>query len=298
MTDITISPLCERLAQYRASDLWTDALPTLQNRLQEHSPRQIRELCERELEANIIGRMWLRYYMTPERAIKEILRRNPTEWDYEDFCYCICVMQHVEAMEVVLTNDKCKDGKESRESKKVKDRPQAPDKQHGVDYPVFTKGLGVTEAHLQALYLRLAQRGWVSTQTSVSDFLRLFNGNANPCEVIWTGQEVTGKDEPKTVGKAALYVLFMTMEHEHIITCKSSKVGPILESHFVSTDGRYLTSISNDTRISRSAQDFINDLIRILHTQVSSEDIRRQLKDEMESRYDRNFSQSQNWRQR
>ena len=290
MTEITISPLSERLAQYRTSNLWKDALPTLQHRLQEHSPRQIREACEHELEANVIGRMWLRYYMTPERAVKEILRRDPTEWDYEDFCYCICVMQHVEAMEATLAKVK--------EGKKVKGKPQVPDKQHGIDYPVFTKGLGVTDAHLQALYLRLAQRGWISTQTNIRDFEHLFNGHANTCEVIWTGQEITGKGEPKTVGKAALYVLFATMEREQIITCASSKVGPILESHFVDTEGRYLTRISNDTHVSRSAQEFIADLIRTMHTHVSAEDIQRQLEDEMASRYDHNDRQDLNWRKR
>ena len=293
MTDITVSPLSERLAQYRASDFWTDALPTLQNRLREQSPRQIRESCQRELEANVIGRMWLRYYMTPERAVKEILRRNPTEWDYEDFCYCICAMQHVEAMETALAK-----GKESKEGKKVKSKPQAPDGQHGIDHPVFAKGLGIMKVHFQILYVRLIQRGWISTQTNVIDFLRLFNGHANPCEVIWTGREITGKDKPRTVGKAALYVLFTTMESEKIITCTSSKVGPILESHIVDTGGRYLTKISNDTRVSRSAREFIDDLIRTMHTQVPAEDLQRLLEEEMPSQYDRNDRQDMNQRKR
>ena len=40
-----------------------------------------------------------------------------------------------------------------------------PEKPHGVEYPVFSKGLGVTEDHVKALYRLLTARGWISTQT-------------------------------------------------------------------------------------------------------------------------------------
>ena len=210
----------------------------------------------------------------------------------------IGMLMHERAMELTSDDNSSVAAKSACKGKKVKSKPQAPDSQHGIDHPVFAKGLGVMEQHFRILYVRLTQRGWISTQTNVIDFLRLFNGHANNCEVIWTGREITGKDKPRTVGKAALYVLFTTMKSEKIITCTSSKVGPILESHIVDTDGRYLTKISNDTRVSRSAREFIDDLIRTMHTQVPAEDLQRLLEEEMPSQYDRNDRQDLNWRKR
>jgi len=95
MTNITISPLAEQLSAYLDSPDWQDARLTLQMRLQMESPQQICDECRNLLMSNVIGKMWMRYYMTPERAIEKIMERKPTQWDYEDFCYYISVMKEV-----------------------------------------------------------------------------------------------------------------------------------------------------------------------------------------------------------
>lgn len=173
-----------------------------------------------------------------------------------------------------------------------------PEKQHGVEYPVFSKGYGVTDDHIKALYRLLTARGWISTQTKEVDFLRLFSGKSNDCEIIWTGQDKLGDNEPTKLGVAALYVLFKNMFDEGLITTgnKAQKVGPILESHFVDTDGHFLTNVSNVKTTSAKANDYIQQILRTMKMRPSSEDIQRLLEEDMESKYDENDRQDLNYR--
>ena len=175
-----------------------------------------------------------------------------------------------------------------------------PEKQHGVEYPVFSKGSGVTIDHIKALYRLLTARGWISTQTIEVDFLRLFNGKDNDCEVIWTGQDKQGNNPETELGKSALYVLFKKMADEKLITTgnKVERVGPILESHFVDTEGHYLTSVSNVSSTSQKAAAYIEQILRIMRMRLGAEDIQRLLQEEMESKYDKNDRQDLNYRRR
>lgn len=173
-----------------------------------------------------------------------------------------------------------------------------PEKQHGVEYPVFSKGSGVTEDHIKALYRLLTARGWISTQTKEVDFLRLFYGKSNDCEIIWTGQDKLGNNEPTTLGVSALYVLFKNMFDEGLITTgsKGQKVGPILEMHFVNTEGHFLINVSNVSTTSANANDYIKQILKIMKMRPSSEDIQRLLEEDMESKYDKNDRQDLNYR--
>ena len=175
-----------------------------------------------------------------------------------------------------------------------------PELQHGVEYPVFSKGSGVTDDHIKAIYLMLTARGWISTQTSVVDFRRLFSGKSNDCEIIWTGQEKLGDNKSTKLGISALYVLFKNMyDAEQITTSsKAQKVGPILESHFVDSKGYLLTNVSNVTTTSAKANEIINKILKMMSTRPSSEDIQRWLEGEMESRYDKNDRQDMSYRKR
>lgn len=171
------------------------------------------------------------------------------------------------------------------------------EKQHGVEYPVFSKGTGVIDLHIKALYMLLTARGWISTQTAEADFLRLFDGGDNDCEIIWTGQDKQGNNPATKLGKSALYVLFKEMADERLITNGNNggRVGPVLESHFVDTEGHFLTSVSNGNRVSGMARGYINNILAMMRTRADAkfiqenlgEDLRTQVEQEGEARYDR-----------
>ncbi len=167
--------------------------------------------------------------------------------------------------------------------------------QHGVEYPVFSKGSGVTEEHIKALYRLLATRGWICTQTKLVDFMRLFSGKSNDCEIIWTGQDKLGNNEPTVLGVSALYVLFKRLFDENLITT-SSKVGSVLEKHFVDADGHFLTNVSNSNTTSAKAKEYIKRIMEIMRKRPSSEDIQRLLEEYMESKYDKNDCQDLRYR--
>lgn len=170
--------------------------------------------------------------------------------------------------------------------------------QHGVEYPVFSKGSGVTDDHIKALYRLLTARGWISTQTKEADFLRLFYGESNDCEIIWAGQDKLGDNEPTILGVSALYVLFKDMFDEGLITTssKAQKVGPILEMHFVHTDGHFLTNVSNVRTISAKANVYIQLIKNTMRMRPSSEYIQHLLEEDMESKHDKNDRQDLNYR--
>lgn len=175
---------------------------------------------------------------------------------------------------------------------------QKPELQHGVEYPVFSKGAGVTDDHIKALYRLLTARGWIGTQTKEADFLRMFSGKSNDCEIIWTSLDKLGNNKSTKLGISALYVLFKDMFDEGLITTssKAQKVGPILEMHFVDTDGHFLTNVSNLSTTSAKANDYIQQILRTMKMRPSSEDIQRLLEEDMESKYDENDRQDLNYR--
>lgn len=173
-----------------------------------------------------------------------------------------------------------------------------PEKQHGVEYLVFSKGSGVTNDHIKALYRLLTARGWISTQTKEVDFQRLFSGESNDCEIIWTGLDKQGGNEASPLGVSALYVLFKRMAEEKLITTgnKNVRVGPILESHFVDDKGHFLTSVSNVSTTSTKANDYIEKILKTMRMRPNSEDIQRLLQEDMDSRYDKNDRQDLGYR--
>lgn len=172
--------------------------------------------------------------------------------------------------------------------------------QHGVEYPVFSKGIAVTDYHIKALYLDLTKRGWISTQTNEADFKRLFSGKSNDCEIIWTGQDKLGNNEPTPLGISALYVLFKSMYGDNLITTssKAQKVGPILEKHFVDNDGHFLTNVSNTSKTCAKANEYIKEILELMRKRLSSEDIQRQFEEETESKYDYYDHQDLKYRKR
>lgn len=196
-----------------------------------------------------------------------------------------------------ITNvpDEKKQSSEKREKKNGCKGQIQQEKQHGLDYPVFSKGSGVTDNHIIAVYRLLTGRGWISTQTSQSEFERLFSGKSNNCEIIWTGQEKYGSNEATKLGISALYVLFKSLYDVNLII-STHKVGPILENHFVDTKGHFLTNISNVSNTSKNATDVINEIIKIMQTRLTTENIKSILQEEMDLRYDKYDRQDLNYR--
>ena len=88
------------------------------------------------------------------------------------------------------------------------------------------------------------------------------------------------------------------MFDERLITTssKAQKVGPILEKHFVDTDGHFLTNVSNLSTTSAKANEYIQQILITMKMRPSSEDIQRLLEEDMESKYDENDRQDLNYR--
>lgn len=176
--------------------------------------------------------------------------------------------------------------KENRKAKKSDAKPV--EKQHGVDYPVFAKGLGVTDAHLKMVYYLLKNRGWISPQTSESDFMMLFSDRSNDCKIKWTGQTLRGNNELNILGKSALYVLFKRLVEEKLIkTSYNERVGPILESHFIDEEGHFLTAISDKKTTSKQANEVIEQVINMMRVKPKSEDLMNLLAEEMQEKHDK-----------
>ena len=167
---------------------------------------------------------------------------------------------------------------EKKRGQKRADRPR--EKYHGMDYPVFSKGIGVTDYHIIVMYQHLVNNGWLSAQTSQEEFLRLFSGKSNDCEIIWMGQQQVGRDEPVRVGVSALYFLFKQLSDEKLI-CSKQKVGVILESHFVDEKGHFLQSVSNVMRASATAKEVIDWVMTIMRYSPNAEDLSKLLENEM-----------------
>ena len=167
---------------------------------------------------------------------------------------------------------------EKKRGQKRADRPR--EKYHGMDYPVFSKGIRVTDHHIIAMYQYLVAKGWLSAQTSQGEFLRLFSGKSNDCEIIWMGLQQVGREESVRVGVSALYFLFKQLSDEKLI-CSKQKVGVILESHFVDKEGHFLQSVSNVMRASATAKEVIDWVMTIMRYSPNAEDLSKLLENEM-----------------
>lgn len=167
---------------------------------------------------------------------------------------------------------------EKKRGQKRADRPR--EKYHRMDYPVFSKGIGVTDYHIIVMYQHLVNNGWLSAQTSQGEFLRLFSGKSNDCEIIWMGLQQVGREEAVRVGVSALYFLFKQLSDEKLI-CSKQKVGVILESHFVDKEGHFLQSVSNVMRASATAKEVIDWVMTIMRYSPNAEDLSKLLENEM-----------------
>ena len=143
---------------------------------------------------------------------------------------------------------------------------------------MFKKLGKVTTANVKALgrYLR-GVRGWIRIEAADpqrpvvdedAEWLRLFSGQDNACEFVFTGQDLLDVNHPRTVGVANLYCLFRRLADEKLI---EGNVGPILERHFTDTKGRYLTRINKNAKASDFAEPIIKKALTYMQTQMTEE---------------------------
>lgn len=179
-------------------------------------------------------------------------------------------------------------GKTTRKKQTAKTHTE---KQHGIDYPVFSKGTGVTDAHIKLLFHLLAKHCWIDANNNAeSQFMLLFKGGQNMCEVKFTGKHIKEDKTQKKLGKAAIYQLFKTLWDENLIETdkeKKTKVGPILETHLTDMRGRFLTNISGQNNVSADAEKVIRKAVRILTTKPDTDDINSIIETEGLTKYDR-----------
>lgn len=187
-----------------------------------------------------------------------------------------------------LLSTGCTGRHNDKPSHKGQTQPVDTEKQHGVDYPVFAKGPGVTDDHIKAVYTYLTARGWISTQTQQTTFQMLFSGKSNSSEIIWTGQDKRGMNEPSPLGVSALYSLFKQMKDDGLITTDNNKsVGPILETHFTDSTEKFLTSVSNSTNTSAVAKEVIGHILAYMRARPNAEDVQQFLDEQMQTRVER-----------
>lgn len=165
------------------------------------------------------------------------------------------------------------------------------EKQHGIEYPVFSNGIGVTDTHITLLYNLLVEHGWIDANNNAqSQFALLFSGGKKICEVKFTGKHIKEDKTQKKLGKAAIYQLFKTLWKENLIVTdkeKKTKVGPILEKHLTDMRGRFLTKISGQNQVPADAENVIREAVRILTTKLYTYGINDIIETEGQTKYDR-----------
>lgn len=165
------------------------------------------------------------------------------------------------------------------------------EKQHGIEYPVFSKGTGVTDAHIKMLFHLLVEHGWIDANNNAQlQFALLFSGGKKICEVKFTGKHIKEDNTQKQLGKAAIYQLFKTLWKENLIVTdkeKKTKVGPILEKHLTDMRGHFLTKISGQNQVPADAENVIREAVRILTTKLYTYGINDIIETEGQTKYDK-----------
>lgn len=91
---------------------------------------------------------------------------------------------------------------------------------------VFSMSGTIIDQNLQLVCQELVKSGWLDRNTSVKDFLRLFQNHNSGVQILWTGK----------VGIGSLRALFQMMLDGGYISCGKSSLNAILRSHFVTVD--------------------------------------------------------------
>ena len=162
------------------------------------------------------------------------------------------------------------------------------EKEHGLPYPVFKIVGKTSSANVKALGSYLINvRGWIRIETrnpnypianEIEEWTRLFNGEDNNSEFIFTGQDQLGKNNPRMIGVANLYYLFRCMVENRLI---EGNVGPIIESHFTDIDGHFLQGVNKNAKASKFADSIIKKALSYMSAQLTDEMVDNMLIEEL-----------------
>ena len=138
-------------------------------------------------------------------------------------------------------------------------RPQRP-APFEPDFMTFTKER-TSDYNIIALYQELLKVKWIE-DGDPDEFAALFEGKNTECRITWSGK----------VGKDNLYALFKMMVDNHFIRLpEGHSLQRIVESHFVDSDGNYITGIDSG-KPSKSALSTIEQMKKILAAQQTFDD--------------------------
>lgn len=152
------------------------------------------------------------------------------------------------------------------------------EKEHGLPYPVFKLVGKTSSANVKALGKYLINvRGWVRIGTrnpknpitnEIEEWTRLFNGEDNDCEFVFTGKDQQGNNKHRMIGIANLYCMFRDMVKQSLI---EGNVGPIIESHFTGVDGHFLQGVNKNAKASQFADSIIKKALSYMSAQLTDE---------------------------
>lgn len=128
------------------------------------------------------------------------------------------------------------------------------------DFMTFTKER-TSDYNIIALYQELLKVKWIE-DGDPDEFAALFEGKNTECRITWSGK----------VGKDNLYALFKMMVDNHFIRLpEGHSLQRIVESHFVDSDGNYITGIDSG-KPSKSALSTIEQMKKILAARQTFDD--------------------------
>lgn len=137
-------------------------------------------------------------------------------------------------------------------------------------YMTFKLGR-LNESRLIAFHDYLIQHSIIGNQ--LADFLPLFAGECNDCQVTWTDD----------ASRPTLVELFRTMEkHRLIIVPDGFTLIGILKAHFLDMEGKPLTGLDKGNEMHPQYQSIIDDCMRLLEGELLNT-----VSDVQESRYSR-----------
>ena len=128
------------------------------------------------------------------------------------------------------------------------------------NFMTFTKER-TSDYNIIALYQELLKVKWIE-DGDPDEFAALFEGKNTECRITWSGK----------VGKDNLYALFKMMVDNHFIRLpEGHSLQRIVESHFVDSDGNYITGIDSG-KPSKSALSTIEQMKKILAARQTFDD--------------------------
>ena len=136
-----------------------------------------------------------------------------------------------------------------KQAVKKTDKPEKPR-----ETMTFVRKSGVTEGHITLLYKKLVTEKWIDGNDA--DFKALFSGKRDEdCVLIWKG----------IYGKGTLVEIFKRFVNAGLIAVADGFTIPsILEGHFKSVDGNWLTGLDKGNAANDKALPIINECVRLL----------------------------------